>query len=57
MNTEEILKTKKELEEEMTKLMEGLTEETFNDATIEEKKKYLELMTEIKIRLEILNNL
>ena len=57
MNTEEILKIKKELEEELEKLHEGVTEETFTNATEEDKKEYLQLMTEIKFKLQILNNL
>lgn len=57
MNTEEILKTKKELEEELEKLHLNVTEETFDNATKEEKEKYLQLMTEIKFKLQILNNL
>ena len=57
MNTEEILKTKKELEEELEKFHLNVTEETFDNATKEEKEKYLQLMTEIKFKLQILNNL
>lgn len=57
MNTEEILKVKKELEEELEKLNANVTEETFTNATEEDKKEYLKLMTEIRFKLELLNNL
>lgn len=53
MDTKEIIELKKQLEE----LSKAMTEETFKNATEEQKKKYIELMTEIKLKLEILNSL
>ena len=54
MNTKEI---KKELEEKVNELESYVTSEVFENASEEERKKYIELITDIKVKLEILNNL
>lgn len=57
MSKEEILEKIKQLEEELSKITSDITEEEIKNATEEEKIKYLELITEIKIKIEILKNI
>lgn len=57
MSKEEILEKINELEKELRQITEALTEEEIKNATEEEKIKYLELITEIKMKIEILKNI
>lgn len=57
MSKEEILEKINQLEEELSKITSNITEEEIKNATEEEKLKYLELITEIKMKIEILKNI
>lgn len=57
MSKEEILEKINQLEGELSQITEFLTEEEIKNATEEEKLKYLELITEIKMKIEILKNI
>ena len=57
MSKEEILEKINQLEGELSKMTSTITEEEIKNATKEEKIKYLELITEIKIKIEILKNI
>lgn len=57
MSKEEILEKINQLEGELSKMTSTITEEEIKNATEEEKIKYLELITEIKMKIEILKNI
>lgn len=57
MEKEELLKRVSELEIELNELTTKVTEERIKNATEEEKLKYLNVISEIKAKIEILKSL
>ena len=57
MNTEDIKKEIRELEERVNELQSHVTSEMFEKAKEEEKIEYLKLITDIKVKLEVLKSL
>ena len=54
MEKEEIIKVRDELEKKVNELENKMTTEMFHNATDEEKKEYVKLIADIKMKLDVL---